>query len=157
MKLYEINHELKRLFESADPETGEITSELESDIRQLGLLREKKALDTARYIKNLEAESAAIKAEREKLQARERALNNRAESVRNYLYRQIPKESYSDANTRISWGSSESVALSEDFVPRGQFKRVKIEPDKEEIRKHLKAGGKLKGARMVNKPYIKIG
>ena len=64
---------------------------------------------------------------------------------------------FKDARTVISWRKSTSVFI--DCVPEllpDQFKKIKIEPDKTEIKNILKAGGKIDGCKLVEKNNLQI-
>ena len=95
MSLYQISTDFEQLFNSYDDFISEavesgISAEdaeqawfdtlesMEEDI-------EEKFRNTALYIKNIEAEAAAIKAERDKLAQRERAKNNLVARLKQYL------------------------------------------------------------------------
>ena len=87
MTLYEIDKAIQEALEGAvDPESGEIIDEeLLAAYDQLRMDRDQKVENIGLYIKNLEADAAAIKAEAKNLTARAKAAENKAEHLRNYM------------------------------------------------------------------------
>ena len=66
-KLYEIDHMLAEAIAAAaekiDPETGELPEDWYNFLDAVQYDRDRKCLDVARYIKSLDAEAEAIKAD----------------------------------------------------------------------------------------------
>ena len=78
--LYEIDNEI---LSCVDMETGEILDTEKLDALQME--REKKLEGVALWVKDLKAESAAVKEEADKLTARKKALDNKIESIKTWL------------------------------------------------------------------------
>ena len=74
MTLYEINQNiesaLERMFTEVDEETGEVKDELVTELAELNIARDEKLEAIGCYIKNLQAEAAAILEESKQLKAR---------------------------------------------------------------------------------------
>ena len=78
--LYEID---QAILDCVDMETGEI---LDSEkLTELNMERERKLEGVALWVKDLKAEAAAVKEEADKLTARKKALDNKIESIKNWL------------------------------------------------------------------------
>ena len=80
MTIYEIDQSIASL---VDPNTGEIGDY--DMFCELQMEREAKVENMALWIKNLNAEADAIKAERDNLYEREKAARNKADRLKKYL------------------------------------------------------------------------
>lgn len=140
-----------------DQETGDIL-----DVEKLDALemeREKKISNTACFIKNLRAEAEAIKAEKMKMADRQKAKENLADRLENYLENYLGGLTYEDERCAISYRKSTSTEIAEDLdlstLPDG-CKKIKIEADKTAIKKALQNGEKIDGCALVVKNNIQI-
>ena len=154
MTLYEINEEIMNCI---DEETGEII-----DLDRLNALemeRDTKISNVACWIKDLKAEAEAIKVEKQALEKRQKAAENKAESLKQWLLFALNGEKFKDARCSISYRKSEQVVFDEGFcfssLP-AHFKKVTIEPKKNEIKAYLKTGAELEGAQIVTSNNIQI-
>lgn len=96
MRLYEINAELENAFANAiDAETGEIVDEAMAErFEQLQIDRDVKIENIACLIKDISAEVAAIKAEKDALYARQKSAENKVTSLKKYLAACIGDETF---------------------------------------------------------------
>lgn len=140
-----------------DQETGDIL-----DVEKLDALemeREKKISNTACFIKNLRAEAEAIKAEKMKMADRQKAKENLADRLENYLTNYLGGLTYEDERCAISYRKSTSTEIAEDLdlstLPDG-CKKIKIEADRTAIKKALQNGEKIDGCALVVKNNIQI-
>lgn len=83
MNLYEIDGRIAGILESSDD--GEITEQQMQELLKLQEDEAFKAENTAKYLKNLMAESAAIKAEIDALTARRKVKENAVANIKKYL------------------------------------------------------------------------
>lgn len=154
MTLYEIDKLIQNVLENCtDPETGEIyDEELMVQYDSLRLQKDEKAENVACYIKNLEAEAAAIKEEAKKLTIRARVAENKAAHLRSYLQFCLNGEKLSMPRAAVSYRKSKAVEVEDEawqFLPE-QYLRIKQpEPDKKAIGEALKAGQTLPGCKLV--------
>ena len=154
MTIYEIEAEI---MECIDQETGEVI-----DIDRLNALemeRDKKISNVACWIKDLKAEAEAIKAEKQALDKRQKAAENKAESLKGWLQGILQGEKYKDSRCSISYRKSERVNFSDNFnfdtLP-DSMKKITIEPKKTEIKEFLKAGGEIDGVRIEENTSMTI-
>ena len=84
MKLYEIDRELEALLSNVDEETGELLIDPEA-IDALLMAKEDKIEGIALWIKDLRAEAAMVKSEKEALAKRQQVLENKAERTAAFL------------------------------------------------------------------------
>lgn len=89
VKLYELSAARDILDQFLSEAEGEETPEIADLFAQLNGEIERKVEDTALWIKEKEAEAAALKQEEQRLAARRRALENRAERTKHYLELQL--------------------------------------------------------------------
>ena len=152
MNLYEINNELMAC---VDMETGEIIDE--EKLAGLQMEYEDKVEGIALWIKNLTATAEAIKAEKEALAKREKVCRNKAESLGRYLATALDGRKFSTPRVAIAWRRSEAVEITDaTCIPAEYWKQKDPEIDKAGIKKALKAGAVINGARLSINNNIQI-
>lgn len=143
LTLYEIRAEiLAAELRCTDTETGELDEERFNELtKHLGL--EEKALNVAKYVKSLEAEEEALKAEAAKLRERQKAAENRAKSLRRYLRRNLDEgQTFQDPQAEIRWRKKPD-RVEVDVDPEKleeRFRQVSYTAKKSELGAALKAG-----------------
>ena len=154
MTIYDIEQEI---MDCIDQETGEII-----DLDRLNALemeRDTKISNVACWIKDLKAEAEAIKAEKQVLEKRQKAAENKAESLKQWLLFALNGEKFKDARCSISYRKSEKVVFDDGFcfssLP-AQFKKVTVEPKKTEIKDYLKTGATIEGVELAESSNIQI-
>lgn len=163
MNLYDLKQELviveKKLENWAMENEGDATEfPLIEALCDLELNIEEKALSIGVWIKNLLAESNAIKEEKKALDAREKAGKNKADRLKAFLQDIVPSGSkYSNTQCVIGWRKSESVLVTAEphDVPE-EYQKVKIEVDKKLLKEELKKGGVFTFATLEKKNNIQI-
>lgn len=152
MNLYEID---KAISECVDLETGEVI-----DIERLSELqieRETKCENVALWIKNLNADLLALKAEKDAFAEREKQTKAKIESLKNWLSGALNGNPMKTTKVTVSFRKSESVEIEDEAIIPKKYLRIKkvVEPDKSSIKEALKTG-KVKGCRIVVKNNIQI-
>ena len=159
MKLYEID---QAIMATIDLETGEILDSAALDALQME--RTAKLEGVACWIKNLEAEAEALKAEKDNLAKREKAARNKVESLKSYLAYALQGEKLTTAKAAISFRKSEAVEIPspEIFVAWASQEHNSLltykqpEPNKTAIKQALKAGVFIPCAKLVEKQNVSI-
>lgn len=151
MTLYEIGQQYLEALEGMeiDPETGEIIGG--EAVARLGGQFDEKCEAVGCYIKELNAQAAAIKAEQDGLQKRRKALETKAERLREYLADWMiaaGKDRLETPRAALSWRKTSAVVVDDLEALPACCRKVKIEPDKAMIRLLLKQGDPLEGARL---------
>ena len=153
MTLYEIE---QAIMDCVD-EDGEVV-----DIDRLADLemeRDEKISNIGCWIKDLKAEAEALKIEKQNLEKRQKAAENKAESLKEFLSNFLNGAKYKDARVAISYRKSISTEIAEDLdlnkLP-DDCKKVSIAPSKTAIKEHLMAGEILEGCALVEKNSIQI-
>lgn len=144
--LYEID---QGILGCIDQETGELIDP--ERLENLQMERNQKIENIALWIKNLQADALAYKAEKEAFAEREKAAANKAEQLKAYLARALAGQKFSTARCAVSFRKSTKLeVLDADCIP-GEFmvKTVTIKPDANAIKELLKAGQQVNGCRLV--------
>lgn len=154
MRLYEIDN---AILDCVDMETGEII-----DIDKLNALaieRDAKVSNIACWIKDLKAEAEAIKAEKLNLEKRQKAAENKAEQLKNYLSLCLNGGTFKDARCAISYRKSVATEIAEGFdvntLPN-EYKKITVTADRTAIKEALQNGAKIDGCFLVEKNNIQI-
>lgn len=136
-------------------ETGEII-----DIERLEALQlafDEKVENIGCWIKNLLSDAKAIKEERENLYARQKACENKAASLKEYLLRALGGHKFKTAKVSISYRRSESVEVQDlNEIPEKFLKYKEPEVDKTAVKAELKNGHTVPGAMLIEKQNIQI-
>lgn len=150
--LYEINDEI---LNCVDEETGEIIDP--EKLSRLQMESDDKVEGIALWIKNLLSEAAAIKTEKDKLGERQKACENKAKNLKEYLSVFLAGQKFKTPRVAITYRKSESVNVSDiREIPEEYLKYKDPEPDKIAIKAALKSGKAINGAELVENQNIQI-
>lgn len=154
MTLYEID---EAILGCVDTETGDII-----DIDRLNALeleRDTKISNIGCWIKDLKAEAEALKTEKQNLEKRQKAAENKADQLKRYLEGYLNGAKFKDERVAISYRPSVSTVLDEginlDALP-DNCKKVEIKPSLTAIKEALQNGEVIEGAHLVTKQNIQI-
>jgi hypothetical protein len=159
MRLYEISQAYRALLDH-EPEQG---SDLEADWLELldtieGSLQDK-AQNIGLYVRELTAEAEAVKAEEQRLTARRRALENKADRLREYLERELTFAGIDKVKTELVTVSIQSNPPSVEItgeVPAEYLVAQEPKVDKRGILEALKAGQELSFAQITQGRSLRI-
>jgi len=164
--LFEISKVITDLLENGehvDPETGEFLDL--DDLDSVELSFNDKVDNCVMYVKSLEAEAAAIKAEEQNIAARRKAKENQAESLKRYVARcfdMTGKKKFETPRCKLSWRESSRVEVYDEAIVPDDFKVVKttVSVDKRRIATELKDAGdeefSIPGATLVRSRSLQI-
>lgn len=163
MKLYEIDAAILEVIEndfSFDEDTGEVYFTTD-DLNALDMARNEKLEGCLLFIKNCESEAAAIKAEITALQARAKRKQAAADRLREYvLYsmESLHDKTFETPKAYARVGYYQRVDIEDASALPVEYVREKITtaPDKTAIKKAIKAGEEVKGARLVSYPSLTV-
>lgn len=111
MSIYEIDDSILSL---VDMETGEIEDEKRYD--ELQMERTQKVENIACFFKNLVAEAKAMREEEANLAQRRKAVENKAERIKNLLAYALNGDKFESPKVRCSYRKAKSVQVDGDFV-----------------------------------------
>lgn len=153
MSLYEIDQSILAL---VDPETGEILDD--AALEQLQMERETKLENIACWIKNLTAESAAIRQEEINLAERRKVLERKSERLKKYLSEALNGEKFQTAKCSVTFRKVSRVEIEDaltvaEWCDDNGMRDLVVYSlptvSKSELGKLLKAGTQIPGATMV--------
>ena len=145
MRLYEID---EAILSCIDADTGEI---LDADkLNALQIEREKKLENVALWIKNLTSDAEALKAEKQAFAERQKAAENKAESLKKWLTDALAGEKFKTTRVAVSFRKTKSVQVDDIFALDNSFlKYAEPTADKAAIKKAIEAGQEVAGATLV--------
>jgi hypothetical protein len=152
MNLFEID---SAILDCVDVETGEIFDEVKFE--ELALERDVKIENICLWIKNLKAEAEALKAEKDVFAQRQKATENKMESLKKYISAYLDGAAFKTAKVAVSFRKSESIEVDEGANIPDEYLRFKEpEVNKTELKKALKDGKHIEGVSLVEKQNIQI-
>ena len=150
--LYEINEELLNL---TDLETGEVSDWEQFEALQMA--RDEKIENIGLWIKNLNSEALAYKAEKDAFAEKQKRAENKAESLKKYLDSVLAGSKFKTTKLEVSYRKSTSVSIDESKLPAEYLQEVvSYKVDKRDIGDKLKAGEVIEGATLVENKNIQI-
>lgn len=151
--LYKID---QQIMSCVDMDTGEIVDV--DKLSELQMEREQKLESVALWIKNLKAEEAALKAEKDAFAEREKQTKAKREKLSEWLTGALNGEKMSTSKVSISFRKSESVKITDiDAIPMYYIVETITEsPDKVGIKNALKIGLEVPGCELELKNNISI-
>ena len=152
MRLYEID---EAILSCIDTETGEI---LDADkLNALQIEREEKLENVALWIKNLTSDAEALKAEKQAFAERQKAAENKAESLKKWLTEALAGEKFKTTRVAVSFRKTKSVQVADIFALDNSFlKYAEPTPDNTAIKKAIEAGQEVAGATLVENVSISV-
>ena len=165
--LYELDSKIAELLETGfemsciDAETGEIDeTQLAVYLEQLQLDRKTKIDNIAVFVKNLEAEAVAIRAEEKKLKERREAKERKAERLKNYIKTSMllqGETKFESARVSMSLRNSKAVVVDESKLESVYFtSKIVQSVDKKAIKAALEAGILVEGAMLEERKNLQI-
>lgn len=151
--LYEID---QAILNCIDSETGEIL-----DIEMLSALqmeREIKLENIALWIKNLNSDMVAYKAEIDNFKQRYDAAKNKAEKLKEWLTEALGGQKMVTSKVQVTFRKSESVRIADELLIPEEYIKQKIEtaPDKVAIKEAIKDGKTVAGCELVTNTNITV-
>lgn len=158
MTLYELTDAMRNFELEIDEETGEILNGEELDL--LEIEHKLKLRNCVYYYKNKMAEAEALKKEKQKLAARQKAAERQAEWIKQYIAADLDGEDFKpdeDVTVKVTWRKSESVECDDIYkVPDEYLRHKEPELDKSKIKKAIRDGVDIDGCRIVKNNNIQI-
>lgn len=151
--LYEID---QAILDTIDPETGEII-DLDK-LSELQMERERKLEGVALWIKNLKADVAAYKAEKDAFADREKQAKGRIERLSAWLTIALEGQKMQTNRVAVSFRKSEAVRITDiEAIPeKYMVETITESPDKLMIKDDLKHGVEVPGCELELKNNIQV-
>ena len=144
--LYQIE---QSILECVDLTTGELIDP--ERLEALVMEKEQKIEGVALWIKNLQSDALAYKAEKESFEKREKAALAKAESLKKWLAQILDGEKFTTARCAVSFRKSTRLeVLNPDSIPAElMVETITTKPDATRIKALLKEGNLVGGCRLV--------
>ena len=163
MKLYEITAQYQNIYALLqNPEFAE-NEDILTALDQIEDAFENKAQQTIFMMKNIEAEIDPIDTEIKRLQAMKKARQNNIDRIKNRLRENMKAVGMSKLNCglfSLSYRLQEANAVElDEFLANNldeDLVTVKVSPNKTEIKRRLKNGEEIIGARLVDSEVLTI-
>ena len=154
--LYELDEAIRNFELEIDEETGEVLNA--EDLDNLEMERETKIESVGLWVKNLEAEKEAVKAEKDRFAQREKVLGNKIERLKGWLSYALQGEKFTTPRLVVSYRKSESVNITNESAIDDKYCDISVvrKPNKTALKKALKDGEEIVGAELVEKQNIQI-
>lgn len=151
MKLYELTGKYAVLMKVVDEAEGEITEEVESQLREIEDSVQNKVHNCLMAIRNMEADADALKREEDRLSARRKAQENKQKRLRKYIieclqYAKISKVKTDLFNVRLN-PPKDRVEIDDVEAIPDRYVVIERKPKKKDLAVALK-NGKVPGARI---------
>lgn len=160
MNLYQINADIMNAFENAlDPETGEIVDMAAyAAIDNLQCELNEKIENILLWIKNLQSDAEALKKEKMAFADRQARTEAKAESLKKYVSWVLNGQKFQTERVSALWRKSEAVEFSGNVntLPESCIKIADPVVDKTALKKLLKSGTEIKGARLITRQNLQI-
>ncbi len=153
LRLYELSADYLQALEALSEMDDLPPAAIADTLAGLAGAWEDKALNVARYVRNLEAEAAAIDEAKKRMEVRARVTNHNAARLRHYLLGELEKTGLrpkaADVALRVQKNPPAVILDDETQVPES-FRRTQIVTTilKAEIAAALKAGQDIAGAHL---------
>ncbi len=162
MTLYEIDSGIMDILAllEPDPETGLMPDnweELTEKLDELGMQRQQKLENVARYVLNIRADISSLKAEEGRLEKRRKVLENKQDSLMRYLDVACAGKKTNLGIATLSYRKSEKVEVLNEreailFLEKEHHSCLKFaEPEisKSEVKTLIKSGVEVPGVAIV--------
>ena len=152
MNLYQIDYAILNCF---DAETGEL---FDGDMfAALQMERDEKIENACLLIKNLRAEAAALQAEKLAFAARQKAVENKAESLQRYITDFLGGTPFKSTKVSATFRNSEALQIDADAViPEEYLKPKAPDIDRVGLKQAIKDGASFAGVEIVSKQNLQI-
>lgn len=164
LNLYELSDLLKQALiiaeETIDIETGEVKPDWAEFLDAIEMERNAKLLACAALYKNWDAEAEAIRSEEKRLAARRHTLENKAESIKEWMRQNMQAgEKLSDSRCALGWRRSTSVEIMNVNAVPDEYCEIERTPKKKAIGillKSCKKDDEITWAKLVSKINLQI-
>lgn len=162
LKLWEITEELDAIGEALIEGGGELTPELEARLDALEGEFERKVERIALYVQECNANAAAVKLEADRLTARARAFERKADGLKNYLLFTMKRADWDKLTTPlvsvgVQKNSRPSIRWPGDPATAPEaFRRTIVQVDGQAAYEAYRAGDPLEGFQVVVGEHVRI-
>jgi len=144
--LYEID---KSILECIDQETGELIDF--ERFESLQMERSQKIENVALWVKNLQSDALAYKAEKDAFAEREKTATKKAEQLKAWLAEVLAGEKFSTGKCAVSFRKSTKLEVEDPWIIPQELRvdTLTTKPDANAIKALLKDGVDVPGCRLI--------
>lgn len=163
--IYRLDERIQQALDSAyDPETGELLLDEDKLFYQIeGIQADFETLidSIASDVKNLKAEAADVRDEKQKLAKRQSQLEARAERAKRLLAYLLQGEKFRNGRHNVSYRKSEELVVDDEFIEWAAVNApslLKVEPEvrKLDVKNAIKSGTVFEFAHIEQKNNIQV-
>lgn len=159
MRLYEIDQNLRALWNKIAEQEGEITEEDMQALEELELAKSDKIEGYGVIIRELESEIDECSNEMKRI----KEIHDRKVKRQEWLKATLKQflidngiDKYESVKVRLSFRKSQKVELAQDIVLPKEFIKVEEKANVQAIKDYLKQGGVLEGAVLVENSNLQV-
>ena len=159
MRLYDIDERIREcvnaLSEVVDEETGEITDDMMAELlmeklQQLDIDRKEKIEGVCLMKIEADREAEAIGEEIKRLQKKKKSAENRSESSKRYVTNALQGDKLKTDRVSVYYMQNKKVDVYNERELPDDYVRIKLEPDKDAIKKAINKGEVVPGATLID-------
>lgn len=159
MRLYDIDVNLRALWNKIAEQEGEITEEDMQMLNELEIAKNDKLEGYGVIIREMKSEidecDAEMKRIKEIADRKKNAMERLKKSLQEFMIgNEIDK--FESVKVKLSFRKSQSLEIEEDAIIPEDLMRIKKEPDKTAIKDFIVNGGELQGVHLLDKKNIQI-
>lgn len=159
MRLYDIDVNLRALWNKIAEQEGEITEEDMQMLNELEIAKTDKLEGYGVIIREMKSEidecDAEMKRIKEIADRKKNAMERLKKSLQEFMIgNEIDK--FESVKVKLSFRKSQSLEIEEDAIIPEDLMRIKKEPDKTAIKEFIVNGGELQGVHLLDKKNIQI-
>ena len=159
MRLYEIDTNLRSLWDKIAEQEGELTEEDIQALNELEIALNDKLEGYGVIIRELNAEIEECNSEIKRITEIAKHKKNASERLKKTLQEYMLNnelDKFESLKVKISFRKSQSLEIEEGAELPDDLMRIKKEPDKTAIKEYIVNGGELKGVFLLDKKNIQI-
>lgn len=159
MRLYEIDTNLRILWDKIAEQEGELTEEDIQALNELEIAQNDKLEGYGVIIRELNAEIEECNSEIKRITEIAKHKKNASERLKKTLQEYMLNnelDKFESLKVKISFRKSQSLEIEEGAELPDDLMRIKKEPDKTAIKEYIVNGGELKGVFLLDKKNIQI-
>jgi hypothetical protein len=159
MKLYALTNEYNKAFEFLEKE-GFGDEIIEDTLSSMIVSIEEKAINVSKYIKDIESDISGMLVAEQNINRRRKIAEKKVDRLKEYLKTNMESSGiskiscpYFDITIKKC---PKSLEIKDGVEPHPDYMRVKLEHDKQSLKKVLKDGVSLDWAKLVSKYRVEI-
>lgn len=160
-RLYDLASQYEFLLRDLyDEETGVVNETALAKLNDLKDPIETKCINITKVLKDIEKERVAIEIEKKNMAAREKALKNQVDKLKEYLQTNMERCRITEVKCpqfviKLQKNPFSLEKYDETQIPKAYYK-INIELDEQKVREDLKKGIEIPGARLIQRNSVRI-